>query len=315
MVYEVFLTTIKESLHAQLGDDYNILMQKVPKNNGTLLDGLSISKHSDRVAPTLYLNAYYEQMEAGTSLEDILTEILSIFSDASVTPFIDPDILSNFDQLRNKVVYKLIHTDSNETLLNDIPHMPYLDLSLVFYLILEESEYGHMTALVHQDHMNAWRTSLEELYELAMKNTPLLLTAEIKSMDDVMQDFVKAQLGQDYRDEFMNDLLLAKDASPLYVLSNTAGLNGACTILYEGLLKNFADTLAQDLIILPSSIHEVLLIPHTDNINFPELSEMVHYINRTEVPDEDRLSDQIYYYDRGRDQVSLIPVSAEQSAS
>lgn len=315
MVYETFLTTVKEALHNRLGSQYNILIQQIPKNNGTMLDGLCISRHSDRIAPTIYLNAYYQQLEEGVPLDSILDEIFQVYTDSSVVPQVDPGILSDFPSLRPKVAYKLIHTESNQKLLATIPHMTYLDLSIVFYLFLEENEYGHMTALIHQSHMESWGTTIEELYQLASENTPKLLHADVKSMDDVMKELAQAKLGDDYDEAFIDELLAPTDAPPLFVLSNSAGLNGACSILYAGLLKNFADSLEQDLVILPSSIHEVLLIPYTEDICFDELLEMVRHINLTEVPVEDRLSNQIYYFDRIKDQVTLIPSSPEDQAS
>lgn len=315
MVYETFLTTVKEALHNRLGSQYNISIQQVPKNNGTMLDGLCISRHSDRITPTIYLNAYYHQLEEGVPLDSILDEIFRVYTDNSVVPQVDPSFLSDFPSLRPKVAYKLIHRESNQKLLTTIPHMDYLDLSIVFYLFLEENEYGHMTALIYQNHMESWGTTMEELYQLASVNTPRLLHADVKSMDDVMKELAQAKLGDDYDEAFIDELLDPSDTPPLFVLSNSAGLNGACAILYENLLKNFADSLEQDLVILPSSIHEVLLIPYTEDICFEELLEMVHHINLTEVPVEDRLSNQIYYFDRIQNQVTLIPTSPEDQAS
>lgn len=315
MVYETFLTTVKETLQSRLGDEYGIFIQKIPKNNGTLMDGLCISKSSDRLAPTIYLNTYYEHLKDGTPLTTILDEILHVYTDNSIVPQIDPDILSHFDSLKDKVVYKLIHTSSNEALLKNLPHVPYLDLSIVFYLFLEENEYGHMTALIHEEHMNSWNTTIEELYQLASENTPRLLPADIKSMTEVMQELAKTQLGEDYREEFIEELLSTDDPSPLFVLTNSSGLNGACTILYETPLKNFANLLAQDLIILPSSIHEVLLVPYTESVCFEELYEMVRHINQTEVPVEDRLSNQIYFYNRSEHHITLLPLSSEYPTS
>lgn len=313
MVYNTFLTTIKEALQTRLGDGYGVVIQKIPKNNGTMLDGLCISKTSDRVAPTIYLRAYYEHLLEGTSLEEILEEILDVYQHRTGLPQIHPDLLNHFEHLRKKVVYKLIHTDSNRELLKSLPSIPYLDLSIVFYLFLEENEYGHMTALIHKNHMVSWNTTTEELYRLASDNTPKLLPADLKSMAEVMREIAMEQLGEDYQEDFIQELLFKEGQSPLFVLTNRSGLNGACAILYKNQLKNFADMLGQELVILPSSIHEVLLIPYDDDLCFDELSEMVTHINRTEVPTEDQLSNQVYLYSRSLNQVSIVPVAARPS--
>lgn len=312
MVYEMFQAKITDTLQSFLGNDYQLMLQKVPKNNGTLLDGLCITKKKQKISPTIYLNSYYERYREGAPFNSIVKEILQIYQEnASVTRF-DFSILNDFSQLKEKVVYKLIHTASNKELLSTMPSIPYLDLSIVFYLYLGKNESGQMTALIHNDHMKAWETNTEELYKLAMNNTPKLLPAQLCSMTEIMKSIAKEHLDKDYREEFIDELLCGHTPSPLYVLTNSSGISGACTILYPKQLKNFADLMDTDLVILPSSIHEVLLIPNDEKLSFQELTNMVSHINRTEVPVEDRLSDQVYLYSRSRDAVIFAgpPVSS-----
>ncbi len=303
MVYEMFQAKVADSLRSQLGSDYQLVLQKVPKNNGTILNGLSIMRKGAGVSPTIYLESYYERFQEGTSFNFIIQEILQIYQEHTAVTHLDFSILNDFSLLRDKVMYKLIHTASNRELLQDIPSIPYLDLSIVFYLFLEKNEYGQMTALIHNDHLESWNTCLEELYRLASANTPEFLPADLKPMSDVMKSIAQEQLGTDYREDFIDELMSSPDASPLYVLTNSSGICGACALLYPDQLKNFADMLESDLVILPSSIHEVLLVPYDDHISFDELAHMVSHINRAEVPVEDRLSDQVYLYSRALDQV------------
>ena len=303
MVYEMFQSKVADSLRSQLGSDYQLVLQKVPKNNGTILNGLSIMRKGAGVSPTIYLESYYERFQEGTSFNFIIQEILQIYQEHTAVTHLDFSILNDFSLLRDKVMYKLIHTASNRELLQDIPSIPYLDLSIVFYLFLEKNEYGQMTARIHNYHLESWNTCLEELYRLASANTPEFLPADLKPMSDVMKSIAQEQLGTDYREDFIDELMSSPDASPLYVLTNSSGICGACALLYPDQLKNFADMLESDLVILPSSIHEVLLVPYDDHISFDELAHMVSHINRAEVPVEDRLSDQVYLYSRALDQV------------
>ena len=264
MVYEMFQSKVADSLRSQLGSDYQLVLQKVPKNNGTILNGLSIMRKGAGVSPTIYLESYYERFQEGTSFNFIIQEILQIYQEHTAVTHLDFSILNDFSLLRDKVMYKLIHTASNRELLQDIPSIPYLDLSIVFYLFLEKNEYGQMTALIHNDHLESWNTCLEELYRLASANTPEFLPADLKPMSDVMKSIAQEQLGTDYREDFIDELMSSPDASPLYVLTNSSGICGACALLYPDQLKNFADMLESDLVILPSSIHEVLLVPYDD---------------------------------------------------
>lgn len=311
MVYEIFQTKVTEAVQSLLGETYQLMLQKVPKNNGTLLDGLCITQQDESLSPTIYLNSYYERYQDGVPFDSIIKEILDIYQQNSSVTSLDFSILNDFSLLKEKVVYKLVHTASNEELLKDLPSVPYLDLSIIFYLYLEKNENGQMTALIHNEHLKLWNTCVQELYSLASANTPRLLPAELRSMAEVMKSIAKEHLGDEYREELIDDLLSAPTVSPLYVQTNSAGVCGACTILYPNQLKNFADMVEADLIILPSSIHEVLLLPYEASISFQNLTNMVSHINRSEVPIEDRLSDQVYLYSRNLDKIVLASAPSE----
>ncbi|MBT9775762.1 hypothetical protein GPL15_04450 [Clostridium sp. MCC353] len=310
MVYTSFLNAVKQQVEDALGGSYSIQIRQVSKNNGLVLDGICISPPDGQVAPTIYLNPYFPLYEKGMSLQEIAQDILSIYKDNSNLPVIDTQAMTDFSKLSTKVIYKLVQTASNQELLKDIPHIPYLDLSIVFYLFLEETASGQMTAMIHNDHQTLWNVTTTQLYELAKANTPILLPPTIKSMPDVMKEIAADWLGDDYQEEYMEQLEEEDRLSPLYVLSNRSNINGSAAILYHGVLKNFADRLGQDLIILPSSVHEVLLLPYDKTTDITSLNEMVISINQSEVPAEDQLSNQIYLYTRSDNQISLITNSS-----
>ena len=209
MVYEEFQAAVTSALKKELGQDYQMAIQKVPKNNGAILDGLCINKKGETIAPTIYLNSYYEQYKEGWSRP------LSV----------DFSQLNNFSTLKNNVVYKLIHTHANQELLKSIPSIPYLDLSIVFYLFLEKNETGQMTALIHNRHLTMWNTTLEELSELAFKNTPLLFPAYLKTMIQIIQDIICQKGERESAAPVIEELFGSQPPAPLYVLTNTAGIN------------------------------------------------------------------------------------------
>lgn len=310
MVYETFQTVLTETLTQRLGPDCRLLTQKVPKNNGVVLDGLCISKKGASIAPTVYLNSYFERYQEGASIEQLAEEILQLYSRDFALLRTDFSILNDFSRLKDKIVYKLIHTAANTNLLKEIPSIPYLDLSVVFYLYLDESPSGQMTALIYNRHLAAWDTSLEELYQLASQNTPVLFPPELKTMSQIMQEILRRNCGNLEANDLMQEFSKSQPSSPLYVLTNSAGINGACTILYPRVLQNLSRQLKQDLVILPSSIHEVLLIPFDEHISLGELSDMVKQVNQAEVPMEEQLSDHVYYYSSDSDEVLILQDSA-----
>ena len=144
------------------------------------------------------------------------------------------------------------------------------------------------------------------LYELAGINTPRLLPADIKSMAEVMKKIANEHMGSEWRDAFFEGLSDEPKFMTQYVLTNCRGIKGAATVLYKGVLKTFADKIGNDLFILPSSVHEVILVPYEDSMNVAELGAIVKAINLSEVPDEDVLSDHVYLYSRKTEQVIMV---------
>lgn len=307
MSYDQFLEEVKTAVQGELGIGYDVRTQKITKNNGVVLDGLIIGEAGKKIAPTMYLNPYYTRFKQGMSLKDILAEVISEYRESSNIVFGDMKRLLDFNNLKDRVVYKLVQRETNQELLGEIPAFEFLDLAVVFYLILDENKGGQMTALIRNSHMATWGTTKEELYRLAKKNTPELLPPVIKTIKEIMCDMLKEHLGDFYMDELLDDLLEEdSERKPFYVLSNEKQINGAGCLLYEDCLKKFAEEQNADVIILPSSVHEVILLPDKGDMDYAELQEMVSQINRNEVPEEDVLSDGVYKYSRRNCGISLI---------
>jgi len=308
MVYEKFLKTINTSLQEKLNGSYQLTVLRIPKNNGKILDGISIQRIGEQMAPTVYLNSYYESFEDGTmTLTQILDDILRLLNCNLAPTTINVEQISDFSFVKDKIMFKVIHAKSNKALLADLPHLTTLDLAIIFYLFLERNESGQMTALIHHEHKKLWNVSEKDLMELALVNTPAAFPANIKNMMEVMKEIAKEQLGDDYNEGIMNILLKSDEPpAPLYVLSNQVGLNGAGCILYPDALKNFANSLGRDLIILPSSIHEVLITPDNAEMSYENFAEMVTSINQNEVPPEDQLSNQVYLYQRADERLRIV---------
>ena len=311
MIYETFLETVTSKLQEALGDSYQFTLRPLPKNNGVTLDGLTIQSPGCSVAPTIYLNPYYEQYRRGTDIHEIVHDILQLYRATPAPSVLHADSLEHFSDLRSRIMFRVIHTSSNQVLLNDLPHLPYLDLSIVFFVSLERNEAGQMTALIHKEHMKRWNISVNDLWEAASHNTPLEYPAQIQSMTDLLQEIAKKNLGDSYDPELIQELLESDDAAPLYVLSNTNGLYGASCMVYQNVLKDFADRLQTDLVLLPSSVHEVLLTPKLPETSYEDLSSMVTSINRQEVSPEEQLSNQVYLFSRKEGCLKIVSNAPE----
>lgn len=201
-----------------------------------------------------------------------------------------------FESVKKSIVYKLISTERNGELLEDIPHLDFLDLSIVFQCLASEDEFGMASMLVHNVHLRLWDVSVEELYKEARENTPKLMPHTIKRMAEVLLEIEKSENPKGFDcDEHMEEYV---DKVPMYVLSNEKRVEGAACMLYPNLLRDFSDTIGSSFYIIPSSIHELLVLPAKDTEKKEEIRSMIKEINDTQVSANEILSYSLYYYDR-----------------
>ncbi len=297
MTYQNFKQRILELMRQEFGGAAVISIQDVIKNNDTRLDGLTVFSEGCNVSPTIYLNDYYRQCEKGRGFPDIFQEILRIYRENIPESSIDLSFFTAYDKVKTRVVFKLINYERNRDLLSKIPHFRLLDLALVFNYLAKTDHSGIATILIQNSHLPFWNVTRDDLYSLAMENTPRLLRYDLRNMADVLKELFPAE---DLPAELSGSL-----PCPLYVLSNQARLNGSVCILYQDLLRDFAARLGSDLYILPSSVHEVLIVPSEQSGSYEELSQMVREVNATQLSNEEILSDHVYHYSREQDKLTM----------
>ena len=183
-----------------------------------------------------------------------------------------------------------------------VPHVRVLDLALVFCCLVDASTLGTATILIYNQHLKLWNLTKDDLCSLAYKNTPILLPCEIRDMSDVIADlFSHAGPVSGFED--------IAGVIPMYVLTNKTKLNGSACILYHNLLQDFAETIESDLYLLPSSVHEILILPSYIDNTPKELSDIVREVNRTQLSAEEILSDHVYFYSRETGQITIPDLS------
>lgn len=298
--FKEFIEKVKTEIHLLCGDGYQIIIEPVPQNNGTEQTGIDIRKEQGEEMAHLCLDSYYEQYLDGMPVEEAVKDIWDIFNSFEQRK-VPEGLLDDFEKAKNKVVFSLVNYEMNRERLESMPYVPYLDLAITFYVLMDRTENGERTAVVTNKELTAWGTTKEELLLLAGKNTPRLYMAEVYSLNEVVKSWIPDTKWKDFFDEFIRG-----EESPLYVLGNCNGVKGAAVILYDGLLKEIAKSLESDLLILPSSVHEVLVMAYDGQSDISFVKDMVGHSNKVEVPACDVLSNQIYWYSREKDAVSLI---------
>lgn len=300
MNYEDFLTAVCEAVKLKFTEGGKVTINHVIKNNDTHLDGLVIMEDNSNVAPTIYLNDYYEQYCEGRQFEEIIDCLIQVYEKNKDVFTFSPDIFSNYEYMKEKIVYKVINYDKNKDLLKDVPHKRILDLAVVFYCLIEQREDVNATAMIHNSHLKSWGITENDLYNDAIKNTPLLLKSTIRPMSKILKEMLDEE-GKS-SDE---DLVFSAQNGDMYVLTNSSKMNGAACMLYDSVLERFANVLGTDLYILPSSVHEVILLPKNDTYNKDILAQMVREVNMEGVPSDEILSDNVYEYNRKDGLISI----------
>ncbi len=268
-------------------DIEKIKVEKVSKNNGVMYTGIVIILKGENIAPNIYLDYYYMMYKQGNTLDSLLKIISGEYISARST-LSKQELSTEFEDLDTKIFAKLVNYEKNKDMLQECPHIPVLDMAVTFRYLVRMDEEGIASALIYNKDMEKWGYTPEELYELAKINTVKLFPPVIKRMDELLED----------RGE---DGSLIPKAKELFVLSNHTGINGATCIIYEDLIKDFAAGQGMDLFILPSSIHEVILLLAKENVEKGELEEMVTEINKFAVSELEFLSDMVYFYDFKKD--------------
>ncbi len=327
MTFEQFIEKAACTLEQHYGEKYQIRIVEVKKNNGLRLHGLSIflQDSPNKVSPTIYLDEYYSRYMSGISLSETMQDIIRTYEAHTVKDDISMEFFLDYEKVRDRVVYKLINYEMNKELLQEIPYIPFLDLAVIFYYYMENEVFGTASILIYHTHMKKWDISMERLTADAEYNTPRVLGYRLANMEDIVRELLRKELEKKFSkknrcrqgdgekeiptDEVMDKLmecyLEGQDESPMYVLTNRNSQNGAACIRYPNVLKECADRLGSDLYILPSSIHEVILIKDYGIDDADVLRNMVKDVNRTQLAPEEVLSDQVYYYSRKRGRVEL----------
>lgn len=308
--YDSFINTVHLIMKERMGAGYDVQIYKVMKNNSLELHSLVVRREEISIAPNIYLKPYYEAYLQGVTLDEIIDRLCMIYDSCS-SPEQNQSISYTLQEMKSYICYRLVSYEKNRKLLKTVPYFRYLDLAVTFHCLVRDDEEGIGTIRITNEHVELWGITTEELKELANSNTKRLFPATIRSMEEVLLGMLKGRVdseAEDRKDSALDGGPGGRESRPkpmMYVLSNQKGINGATCLLYPEVIRSFAEELKADLYILPSSIHEIILIPADQRMKVEALNRMVEEVNRTQVAEEEVLSDHVYYYSREKDMIFI----------
>lgn len=304
MNFEEFKQAIVDGVKGFLPENFDlgeIKLSVVTKNNNMKLTGLTIMRRDSIIAPTIYLEAFYQKYyEYDAELGEIMREIVKLRMENEGPADFDVEQIRDLESSKDKIFPRLIGTQWNEGLLNERPHMLIArDLAVTFAIELGECRDGSMSIPIHNRIAAEWNVTADELYDIALSNLEKADCGVVMSMKELLREgminrlLIKfggdRKIAEDYYD---NVMMLDND---MYVITNKKKTNGACMVLDQKTIQKVIDMVGADFYILPSSIHECIVLP-SDYGNADELKEIVMQVNEEQVDVSERLSDGVYRY-------------------
>lgn len=310
MTFEEFKETIVADIKEFLPDRYenaDISIQTVMKNNDVKLDAITIRLVDNNITPTIYLNSFYEQYQNGRSMENIMMELAEIQTSNEMSETMDISSITNFDQAKERIAARLVNLENNSEVLANRPYTEVGEDLAVTYCILVtdmpgQENSGMASVPITNDMMENYGVTVEVLHAAAMENMDTLTPATFRSINEVLAGMMLPKMieecdGDREQAQAMLDSMIPPVNNMMYVLSNEQNINGAAELLNEGVMDRIAQEVGSDFYILPSSVHETLIVPKTTDMELRDLEAMVVEVNDTQVSQQDRLSDHVYAYD------------------
>lgn len=287
---------------------YEAHLHTITKNNGIILDGITLLNKGEQTGPNVYLNSFFESYQMGKPLQAIMEEIVLCHEKAKAEMSFDIIDILDFDIVKERIIVRLVNYEKNKEQLSVCPYIKYLDLAITFRILANKDVMGVASSMVSNKEFAQWGVELDDLYQIARFNTMREFPWQMESLVRVVSECFGECLPESLKKDFMEDLRELESIEnrvTMFVLTNEVGINGATSILYDNVIKNFARMQDCNVFILPSSVHEVMLVPENAETEPQFLEELVTEANQSAVGLIDLLSDNIYYYDQEKDSVCI----------
>ncbi len=342
MLYREFMEEAEKGVRERLGKETTVTRDRVRKNNAVFLDALFIREKGERISPVLYLQDFYRKYQAGMDMDTVLDEMISCYMRGKCAMEVDVSFFTDPMRVKKRVFPRLVNWSKNREALMGVPHREFQDLAIVYYCVLERSSFGDAAILIREEHRSMWGMREEDLYNAGRENLYRSLPWVFLSMEDMLVSmlgdmeeaegtadpaggtlsdqerilktdglFERAPDGREdggYPFPTAQSIIAEQKASPvpLYVLTNEKKSFGAVWITEDEVLKEVGEKLGEDYYVLPSSVHECIILPVSVTDDSMGLRRMVEDINSSQVAPEEVLSDSIYFYDRSAKSLSVL---------
>ena len=284
--YEGFRNVMISQLNKRFQEDsapMHVELNSAVKNNDTVREGLMLRTESDSMAPCLYLDDLYALYEDDTGLDELITDVKLFFESTVETLYMPSvsemtDFMNDWERVEPLVECKLVNSNANSRRLAGTPYRRMGEFAISYQVRVGDGSRGYYATQIRDEMLEIWGISRDELHEAAMRNMKLPVNFVLKSMEDI------------------GDMKDAK--GPVFILTTKKHIYGATAIISDEVRQSVGKYMGGDYYILPSSIHELIVLPKEYGADLWALEQTVREVNRGPyVPEEEFLSDNVYEYD------------------
>lgn len=290
---EKFAEEVLKEVMEKAGDSLRVQIVPANKNNGVTLTGITASRPGSSGGACIYLDGYYEDycdnhITLDGAAEDVYGKLMEHCNDLDG---VDMRVLWDWEAAKSHIHAKLVNREMNHELLKKVPYRDFLDLAVVYYVTMDGlMEDGTVAFTVSDKNMEVWKKEEDDLYQMAVSNMRLDGKPIFEDMEEILWGMMPGG-GCPFTSRALN--------IRMYVLTNRGKVFGAVELLDGDTLKGIGDKLGSDFAVLPSSLHESIIVPADMRASYQELASIVRSVNMESVAMEERLSDHVYLYERG----------------
>ena len=311
-----FAEGVTQQIKDYLPEDYQNMQCEVSeqqKNNGVVMTGIVLNMPGQKIAPVVYMEPFYDQIRKGEPMDQIMNRIADVCRQSlSVRELPESLDFADYDSVKDYLTVQVINTKTNQRMLSGVPHKEMEDLSVICRIEFP-SPTGEGTGSIKVTHelMSQWEVRPQEVYQQALENAVKNCPPVLVSMDDVLMELSGLPFETKNLLQMEEGEEIPKEG--MYVLSNQTKLNGASVLAYPNLQEQLESVFPQGCYLLPSSLHEMIVVPKEMTVSPKELGEMVREVNKTEVARDEILSDRVYEFDKEKRRLRQVPESIEKA--
>ena len=302
---EGFYKMIKDEILEYMPEDFKehtVRIDEVNKSGDIRLHGLCLIKGDNGAAPVLYLEPYFDMYREGMDKEELLGVIADQYYDIvrNAPNIVAPDL--SFENIKDNLRVRLVY---NRTNYNYLAEHVYKDVGcgycLVPYVDFSDRLFDGAIVNIRKDMLEPYGLDENEVIKAAMEGSIKNCPAKLSYIEDSLMSMMDGGEKENLLDLDKIDL-----SRGVLVLTTEDNFAGAAALFYPGVKEKIAELMDWDYFILPSSVHEVLLIPSDGRFSAKELAMMVRSVNSMEVSKEEQLGNRVLFYDRDDKELCVI---------